>query len=179
MPTEAETNDGGGYGVWVPDRDQQAVTVVVNDLATASDIGGDDGEARRRRFYCSKRASLSVSPTRGSSPRALNFPQRAVCRLGEGRRLRCRCCIDYGQDPGCSSPVDGDETHTTPECRDGLDNDGDGLIDVADFGCSNPDDTREFPNPRCSDGIDNDGDTLTDFPADPQCTSESDTREDI
>ena len=66
-----------------------------------------------------------------------------------------------------------------PECRDGLDNDGDGLIDMADFGCSNPDDTREFPNPRCSDGIDNDGDTFTDLPADLQCASESDSREDI
>jgi hypothetical protein len=30
---------------------------------------------------------------------------------------------------------------------------------MADFGCSKPDDIREFPNPRCSDGIDNDGDT--------------------
>jgi hypothetical protein len=64
-------------------------------------------------------------------------------------------------------------------CSDGVDNDGDGAIDVADFGCSNPDDQREFPNPRCSDGIDNDGDTFTDFPSDPECTSESDTREDI
>jgi hypothetical protein len=87
--------------------------------------------------------------------------------------------IDYGQDLGCASPVDGDETSTTPECRDGVDNDGDGAIDMADFGCSSPDDQREFPNPRCSDGIDNDGDTFTDFPSDPECTSESDTREDI
>lgn len=87
--------------------------------------------------------------------------------------------FDYGQDPGCSSSIDADESNTTPECRDGIDNDGDGLIDAADFGCSNPDDTREFPNPRCSDGIDNDGDTLTDFPDDPECSSERDSEEDI
>jgi hypothetical protein len=87
--------------------------------------------------------------------------------------------IDYGQDLGCASSLDGDESSGTPECRDGIDNDGDGAIDMADFGCSNPDDQREFPNPRCSDGIDNDGDTFTDFPADPECASESDTREDI
>ncbi len=31
--------------------------------------------------------------------------------------------------------------------------------------------------PQCNDGIDNDGDTLIDFPADPGCTSETDTTE--
>ncbi|MEK6964447.1 MAG: hypothetical protein AABX70_08565 [Nanoarchaeota archaeon] len=31
--------------------------------------------------------------------------------------------------------------------------------------------------PQCSDGIDNDGDTYTDYPADPGCTSSSDTSE--
>ena len=77
------------------------------------------------------------------------------------------------------SLYDTDETNTTPECRDGVDNDGDGLIDMADFGCSQPDDAGEFPNPRCSDGIDNDGDTFIDFPDDPECTAGSDGREDI
>jgi len=53
-------------------------------------------------------------------------------------------------------------------CSDGIDNDGDGLIDYpADPGCASPASLQE--NPHCSDGIDNDGDGLIDFPADPGC----------
>jgi hypothetical protein len=37
--------------------------------------------------------------------------------------------------------------------------------------------TLNPPPPACSDGIDNDGDTLIDYPADPGCTSASDTSE--
>src|SRR5262249_61877011 len=55
-------------------------------------------------------------------------------------------------------------------CLDGVDNDGDGLIDYpADPGCSGPNDDSE--QPECSDGLDNDGDGLIDFPADPGCGS--------
>ncbi|MEM8606365.1 MAG: hypothetical protein AAGF92_04645 [Myxococcota bacterium] len=83
-------------------------------------------------------------------------------------------------DLGCNFVTDDDETNTTPECRDGIDNDGDGLVDhPADPGCSFPDDTREFPEPACSDGVDNDGDTFTDFGEDPQCVSATDSREDV
>lgn len=54
-----------------------------------------------------------------------------------------------------------------PACRDGIDNDGDTLIDHPDDpGCTDPD--SEFEDPACDDGIDNDGDTLVDL-ADPEC----------
>lgn len=57
-----------------------------------------------------------------------------------------------------------------PACSDGLDNDGDGLIDFgSDPGCaSNPSDAED---PACNDGVDNDGDGATDFPADAGCPS--------
>jgi hypothetical protein len=49
-----------------------------------------------------------------------------------------------------------------PACRDGLDNDGDHLVDLADPVCSgDPSFSRE--NARCQDGLDNDGDTFVDF----------------
>ncbi|NNL68007.1 MAG: hypothetical protein HKP30_17295 [Myxococcales bacterium] len=52
-------------------------------------------------------------------------------------------------------------------CSDGLDNDGDGLIDFpADPGCSYPGFSLE--DPQCQDGVDNDGDGLVDL-ADPGC----------
>jgi len=60
------------------------------------------------------------------------------------------------------------------ECNDGIDNDGDGLIDYPlDPGCADLYDTSEGTSalPACSDGIDNDGDGKVDFPDDPGCTS--------
>ncbi|MCA9543457.1 MAG: hypothetical protein KC613_03675, partial [Myxococcales bacterium] len=57
-------------------------------------------------------------------------------------------------------------------CNDEVDNDEDGLIDLADPGCAGPfgaseDDPAEAP--VCADGLDNDDDGATDFPDDPEC----------
>jgi hypothetical protein len=59
----------------------------------------------------------------------------------------------------------------TPDCSNGLDDDGDGTIDAgADPGCSDALDTSERdPTHVCDDGIDNDGDQLVDWPIDPDC----------
>jgi hypothetical protein len=67
-------------------------------------------------------------------------------------------------------------------CGDGLDNDGDGLVDLADPGCSSTSDNDEYnevtpPAPAaCNDGVDNDGDGLVDL-ADPGCSDTSDDDE--
>jgi len=73
-------------------------------------------------------------------------------------------------------------------CEDGLDNDGDGLVDAAvDPGCSSS--TSLIEDPQCQDGLDNDGDGRIDFdggasihgvpvaPPDLQCASASGGRE--
>lgn len=55
-------------------------------------------------------------------------------------------------------------------CGDGVDNDGDGLVDLEDPACSESDDISEqSPDFLCDDGLDNDGDGLIDFPEDPGC----------
>ena len=60
----------------------------------------------------------------------------------------------------------------TTQCNDGIDNDGDGLIDFPDDpGCTDSLDLDETDVPQCSDGLDNDNDGLTDFPNDPSCSS--------
>ncbi|MDD5623798.1 MAG: hypothetical protein PHI23_03760, partial [Candidatus Peribacteraceae bacterium] len=57
------------------------------------------------------------------------------------------------------------QTQAAPQCSDGIDNDGDHLIDYPnDPGCTSPQDTDE-QNPgatECSDGVDNDGDQKID-----------------
>ena len=65
------------------------------------------------------------------------------------------------------------------DCFDKKDNDGDGLIDLADPGCSNifdDDETNVVTQPQCNDGRDNDGDGLIDL-ADPGCSNSSDNDE--
>ena len=69
-----------------------------------------------------------------------------------------------------------------PACSDGIDNDGDSLVDFpTDAGCSAGDDSSELDAlaspPDCADGSDNDADGRTDFPADPGCSSASDPTE--
>jgi len=54
-------------------------------------------------------------------------------------------------------------------CDDGADNDGDGLVDLADPGCLWEGDMSE--DPACSDGLDNDWDGAIDYPEDPDCAS--------
>ncbi len=67
-----------------------------------------------------------------------------------------------------------------PQCSDGLDNDSDGLIDMADDGCDSPEDDAELLEEpdiyECSDGIDNDNDGLIDM-ADPNCSGPNDDSE--
>ena len=68
------------------------------------------------------------------------------------------------------------------ECDDGLDNDGDGLTDLADPGCADASDLDEHaPTLPCDDGADNDGDGWADYLAagggDPACASPTSPRE--
>jgi MYXO-CTERM domain-containing protein len=56
-------------------------------------------------------------------------------------------------------------------CGDGIDNDGDGAIDLADTGCATV--SGNIENPQCSDGYDNDGDGTIDFGGDSGCREPS------
>jgi hypothetical protein len=74
----------------------------------------------------------------------------------------------------CSSPS------STNECNDGIDNDGDMLVDGEDPNCADGGTSESGEcepgepgcnegGPACSDGVDNDGDGKIDFPEDPGC----------
>ena len=72
------------------------------------------------------------------------------------------------------------EVPSPPRCGDGQDNDGDGLVDLADPGCTSASDYDETnpppPPPQCSDKIDNDGDGRIDL-SDPGCSDPLDNDE--
>ncbi len=60
-------------------------------------------------------------------------------------------------------------TFVPTACRDGVDNDEDGQVDLADAGCTHPRDNAETDGTfACDDGVDNDGDGYVDS-ADPGC----------
>jgi hypothetical protein len=64
------------------------------------------------------------------------------------------------------------ERIAAPECGDGVDNDGDGLIDRRDPGCDSLADRSEADpaeRPACGNRVDDDHDGRTDYPADPGC----------
>jgi hypothetical protein len=69
-----------------------------------------------------------------------------------------------------------------PGCRDGLDNDADGLFDADDPGCENGDDEDERDPPAgvvslCNNTFDDDEDGLPDYPQDPGCETRGDNDE--
>ncbi len=87
------------------------------------------------------------------------------------RRESVRAIADPEQSLG--NYVVGTSASTNPQCSDGIDNDGDSLVDYpADPACISAMDYYEYS--ECSDGVDNDGDMLADFPADPGCRTLSD-----
>jgi len=72
----------------------------------------------------------------------------------------------------CKDPIE-----VQSQCANGIDDDGDGAIDMNDFSCSSATDNDESnPKAQCQDGIDNDGDGKIDM-ADPGCSSKQDNTE--
>jgi hypothetical protein len=67
--------------------------------------------------------------------------------------------------PSASAGTSVLDTGLLPACSNGKDDDGDGLVDMNDPGCSGPLDTSEYnpPPPQCSNGKDDDGDGLVDL----------------
>lgn len=77
-----------------------------------------------------------------------------------------------------SSDAAGKGIGLLPQCSNGVDDDGDGLTDSADPGCSGPLDQSEYnrPPPACSNGKDDDGDGKIDL-RDPGCSGPQDDNE--
>ena len=84
-----------------------------------------------------------------------------VMYVGDG------CCLVINREPSPDDIAGAQLVYglsSIPACSNGLDDDGDGLYDMADPGCSSPTDTSEHsPTLPCDDGIDNDGDGRKDF----------------
>ncbi|MEZ4366880.1 MAG: hypothetical protein R2939_11395 [Kofleriaceae bacterium] len=107
-----------------------------------------------------------------------NFSLSVERFAGEG--TPCAETSECGPGLVCKDPAGGSAlVCTLPECDDGIDNDGDTLVDFPDDpGCASrfdddeTDDCPSGPNcPACSNGLDDDSDTFIDYPDDDSCQS--------
>ncbi|MCA9558279.1 MAG: hypothetical protein KC583_06900, partial [Myxococcales bacterium] len=90
--------------------------------------------------------------------------------------------VDWPDDPQCAAASDDDESGGlfAVRCRDGVDNDLDGLVDFADPGCADArddDETDPPAPPGCANGVDDDGDGRVDWPEDEGCGAAGDVCE--
>lgn len=104
--------------------------------------------------------------------------------VGEG--VACQTGDDCGPGLVCRVPTGGmQKVCSKHECSDGIDNDGDGLVDYPnDPGCASPqadselDDCPNGPNcPECGNHVDDNRNGKTDYPQEPNCTSAASTSE--
>ena len=167
----------------------------------AGNAGPDDpGAAGTPAAGAAERVLLTVSVEGGGSGKVLIEPRGATCSetcshefetgtrvtisadAADGSRFEgwadaCtglgRCSFFMDRERSVTATFEGKPT--VPQCEDGRDNDGDGLIDANDPGCdadnTEAPDNRPQPVSDCNDGKDNDGDGLIDTAQDPDCAS--------
>ena len=90
--------------------------------------------------------------------------------------------LSDGSYNGLAYMIDGGRNLGAPQCRNGVDDDGNGLVDLNDAGCTDLADALEGPNTpwgivACDNGVDDDGNGTYDFPFDPGCLAAGDTTE--
>lgn len=153
-------------------------------------VQGFDGLLQFTRTVAADKRSITIT---GSSPVLAGRSYDCATYVLRGRRRgpaenlntrydeHCNCwyfATDYDL-VGERSPVDfgaplyfeGYAPPSIPACDDGVDNDGDGAVDILDPGCADANGPSEA-NPACSDGLDNDGDGDVDI-TDDDCSFDS------
>jgi hypothetical protein len=138
--------------------------------------GLDDDEDGRTDFPIDYGCAYAADPSEANP----GFPPQCGNERDDDNDGRA----DFPDDPGCRFAADASEVNEgeiPPRCSDGVDNDLDGLVDLADIGCTEPeDDDEQDPDvvPLCGNEIDDDEDELIDWPNDPGCQARGDLTED-
>ncbi|MGB5809513.1 MAG: hypothetical protein WBG86_03225, partial [Polyangiales bacterium] len=111
---------------------------------------------------------VSAADMRADSQASLQATTFTCVPPGSGERLGHDRDLDgvWNRDEALAFTDSANAGSVPGGCSDGVDNDADGLIDMADPGCE--DSSSNVENPQCSDGYDNDADGLIDM-ADDEC----------
>lgn len=140
-----------------------------NELVAYQPTFDCNGQSARYEVGCDLTVDLGTPthiPIDGSPRHLAASSQGDVYVSAENTPFITRVSLDDDECPlhsPCKIPL----THT---CNDGIDNDGNGLIDAEDPSCYAPwmTEGETFADAPCADGIDNDGDGLIDA-LDPDC----------
>ena len=134
----------------------------------------------------------TTAPTVLYLRRDCDVPDDLVCNRGSGAQPgtaariapvepgRIYVIVDQGARDGGGPFRLSVEAEAASACRNSVDDDLDGRLDLADSGCESGDDDDEADParpPECADGLDNDEDMRTDYPADPECLAAGIDRE--
>lgn len=128
-----------------------------------------DGQTEEHIVGCELTVDLGPAlhlPVTGSPRHLAASPQGDIYVSADLTPVITRYSLNDSECPPgnpCAIPL-------TFTCNDGIDNDGNGLIDAEDPSCYTPymNEGEIFPDAQCADGIDNDGDGLIDA-QDPKC----------
>lgn len=119
-----------------------------------------------------------------SSKSAMKDMQAQLAKVSLEKQVASLCSQFTRKYPSYDAPwfCKPQQPTIVAQCADGVDNDADGKVDMADSGCENATDNNEFTatssvTPQCSDGVDNDADGKIDYPADTGCESAADNNE--
>jgi hypothetical protein len=179
---QASTDDSGTTADTVLDIRSAMCSDPSSEIACSDDIDGDNRRSMLTRSLQPGTYYLIVSGhDTGSSG---NYTLYVQMFNGEG--TPCANQDECGPGLLCRQPINQSTTICAqPACNDGLDDDGDGLIDYPnDPGCASPNGNNETDNcpgpggcPECANTLDDDGDGLIDYPADPTCKAAGDSSE--
>ncbi len=111
----------------------------------------------------------------GHAAMGLGHPAQGI---GDVMFVGFECCLLINRELSPDDVTGARSVYGAPICDDGLDNDADGLTDLADPGCDGPGDSSEQSAALvCDDGLDNDSDGMVDT-SDPGCRDASYAQED-
>ncbi len=161
---------------WVSDMD---ITLAPPAPAPTRDLSTDNGGSGDNYVNTILTDAAATSITSGTAPFTGSFrPEQPFSGLA-GSAITGNWTLNiYDQfltDTGnlteyslvlCACDPTGGECEFGAQCGDGVDNDGDAIVDCFDSNCAS--DPRCIPEPVCDDAIDNDLDGLTDCD-DPDC----------
>ena len=126
-------------------------------------------------------ARSTTRSTRRRCRATISWTKTATGEPGTDKTFCIHGDCEYYGDVGCSDPADPTETDPALLCDNGLDDDGDGLVDSADPACWTlyiyPSAATELTTEiACDNGADDDGDGLVDV-LDPGCVGSLDQSE--
>jgi hypothetical protein len=168
VPAGAAGVDDPGQGTPAPVEKRVLLSLSVEGGGSGSVLisprGVSCSETCEKEFVTGTRVTVTADAANGSRFEG----------WGESCSGVARCSFFMDRERSLTATFEA--TSATPQCTDGRDNDGDGLIDDADPGCKAdgteaPDNSAPpVPVGDCHDGRDNDGDGLIDSGQDPGCT---------